>query len=69
MARFQLLPGVGNHYEGNGEKNRVEYQPGDIIESDKPLDQMFAYKFERLADDEDKPVKKSKKGKKLSAAL
>lgn len=58
--RFRLKPGVGPHYEANpnfddegpeSEDNprSVAYEPGDIVESNRPLDKIFVNKFKRLA--------------------
>jgi len=40
-VQFKVLS--GNHHEGN-----KEYLKGDIITTDRPLDQIFKNKFERL---------------------
>lgn len=44
MASFRLVAGTHSDEEGN------DYKAGDIVESDKPLDEVFANKFERVPD-------------------
>lgn len=58
MAQYEMVGRAGKHSEG-GEKFH-----GDIIETDKPLDKMFANKFRKLGEPEEpKPVKKVGKTK------
>lgn len=46
MAKYKLL---GGRHEGPGARGETkQYGPGDIVESDKPLDKMFPNSFERV---------------------
>lgn len=44
-GQFEVLAGI--HVEGTGEE-KVVYEAGEIVDSDKPLDTMFRNKFRRL---------------------
>lgn len=57
MAKFSFKLLSGGHFEPNrketpeGEEPQPgkTYKPGDVIHSDRPLDELFKNKFERLA--------------------
>jgi hypothetical protein len=60
MARYELLAGVHDEDGVDDEGNPVvtTYTEGCVIESDKPLDELFANKFRNLDD----PKEKKKEG-------
>lgn len=53
---------------GNHDENGVIYVKGDIIESDRDLDEMFTHKFQRVAEAPPEPKRKKLKVKKKSTA-
>jgi hypothetical protein len=64
VRKFKLLPDAGSHFEPNtdfdptlpdDEENPrdVEYGPGEVVTSRRPLDKLFVNKFRKVGGDEE----------------
>lgn len=64
--RFRLLNGKHTELRRRGKKKEERevgrsYKVGDVVESDRPLNELYANKFERLPDEEPTEVRAARK--------